>query len=212
MQQTQDAAPAPGAGVESGAGASGTAPPPRDSSFVRAFLASVLGTGLSRVLGAVRDIVVARLLGAGAGSDAFWIAFTVPNVFRRFVADEGLTGAIFVPFGYNERIYQKLDLAKRYDLSFVTVEVLDRSGMLHPNADNEVRFSLTGPGRIVGVGNGDPASLESFQEPRRKAYNGRCQVVICSQERPGRIVLQARAQGLRAARVEIRTTAARSRA
>jgi len=57
-------------------------------------MVSVLGTGLSRVMGAVRDIVVATLFGAGAGSDAFWIAFTVPNTFRRFVADEGLTGAL----------------------------------------------------------------------------------------------------------------------
>ncbi|MBW2253260.1 MAG: murein biosynthesis integral membrane protein MurJ [Deltaproteobacteria bacterium] len=53
-----------------------------------------MGTGLSRVLGAVRDVVIANVLGAGASSDAFWIAFTVPNVFRRFVADEGLTGAL----------------------------------------------------------------------------------------------------------------------
>lgn len=67
---------------------------PKRTSFFRAFMVSVMGTGLSRVLGAVRDIVVATLYGAGAGSDAFWIAFTVPNTFRRFVADEGLTGAI----------------------------------------------------------------------------------------------------------------------
>lgn len=66
----------------------------RQQRFLRAFLASVLGTGLSRVLGAVRDVVVAGWLGAGASSDAFFIAFTVPNVFRRFVADEGLTGAL----------------------------------------------------------------------------------------------------------------------
>ncbi|MFT4626174.1 MAG: putative peptidoglycan lipid II flippase [Myxococcota bacterium] len=66
----------------------------RQNRFLRAFMASVLGTGLSRILGAVRDIVVAGWLGAGASSDAFFIAFTVPNVFRRFVADEGLTGAL----------------------------------------------------------------------------------------------------------------------
>jgi len=49
---------------------------------------------MSRVLGAVRDIVIANVLGAGSSSDAFWVAFTIPNVFRRFVADEGLTGAL----------------------------------------------------------------------------------------------------------------------
>jgi putative peptidoglycan lipid II flippase len=68
--------------------------PSRKQRFFRAFMASVLGTGLSRVLGAVRDVVIAGWLGAGASSDAFFIAFTVPNVFRRFVADEGLTGAL----------------------------------------------------------------------------------------------------------------------
>jgi len=66
----------------------------RRARFVKAFLSSVLGTGLSRIMGAIRDIVVANFLGAGAMSDAFVVAYTVPNVFRRFVADEGLTGAL----------------------------------------------------------------------------------------------------------------------
>lgn len=72
-------------------------PPPERAgrvNFVRAFLASALGTGLSRIMGAARDIAIAGLLGAGVASDAFWIAFVVPNLFRRFVADEGLTGAL----------------------------------------------------------------------------------------------------------------------
>lgn len=67
---------------------------PRRSAFLAAVLASATGTGISRILGAVRDHVVARVLGAGAMSDAFWMAFTIPNTFRRFVADEGLTGAL----------------------------------------------------------------------------------------------------------------------
>lgn len=63
-------------------------------SFLRAFLVSVLGTGLSRVLGLIRDIVINTLLGAGAANDTFQIAWTVPGLFRKFVADEGLTGAL----------------------------------------------------------------------------------------------------------------------
>lgn len=62
--------------------------------FVRAFLASAVATGLSRVLGAARDVAQAAVLGASDLSDAFNIAFTIPNVFRKFVADEGLTGAM----------------------------------------------------------------------------------------------------------------------
>jgi putative peptidoglycan lipid II flippase len=66
---------------------------PRNS-FIGDFLVSAAGTGFSRVLGAVRDMAIAAALGASAASDAFWIAFTIPNVFRHFVADEGLTGAL----------------------------------------------------------------------------------------------------------------------
>ena len=68
--------------------------PDRQKRFLRSFLASVFGTGASRLLGGVRDVVLSNFLGAGKVSDAFFIAFTVPNVFRRFVADEGLTGAL----------------------------------------------------------------------------------------------------------------------
>jgi len=68
--------------------------PPRRVHFIRAFLASALGTGLSRVLGAGRDMAIANMLGASAATDVFVLAFTIPNMFRRFVADEGLSGAL----------------------------------------------------------------------------------------------------------------------
>lgn len=50
----------------------------------------------SRILGFVRDIMIARFLGAGAASDAFFVAFSLPNMFRRFFA-EGAFNAAFVP-------------------------------------------------------------------------------------------------------------------
>ncbi len=55
-----------------------------------------MATGLSRVFGALRDIVIGNILGDGIESDSFWMAFTIPSIFRRFVADEGLTG-VMVP-------------------------------------------------------------------------------------------------------------------
>jgi putative peptidoglycan lipid II flippase len=53
-------------------------------------------TGLSRVTGLIRDIIVAALFGAGFGTDAFFMAFTIPNLLRRFFAEGSLTAA-FVP-------------------------------------------------------------------------------------------------------------------
>lgn len=60
--------------------------------------AGILGsaTMLSRVMGMVRDMVVSRLFGAGLATDAFFAAFQIPNMLRRFFAEGALTAA-FVP-------------------------------------------------------------------------------------------------------------------
>jgi len=62
----------------------------RSSSLVSAF------TMLSRLLGLLRDMVFARVLGAGAGADAFFVAFKIPNFLRRLFA-EGAFAQAFVP-------------------------------------------------------------------------------------------------------------------
>ena len=85
------------------------------------------------------------------------------------------------------------------DLAYVRVEALDAGGHLDPNAAAQVRFSLTGPGRIVAVGSGDPRSLESFQRPERRTFRGRCLVILQSSARPGILRLSARADGLKEA-------------
>ncbi len=53
-------------------------------------------TMISRVLGFVRDMVIARLFGAGMGTDAFFVAFKIPNFLRRLFA-EGAFSQAFVP-------------------------------------------------------------------------------------------------------------------
>lgn len=55
-----------------------------------------LATVLSRILGFVRDILIARALGAGPIADAFLVAFRLPNMFRRVLSEGGLN-APFVP-------------------------------------------------------------------------------------------------------------------
>jgi len=50
--------------------------------------------------------------------------------------------------------------ATREDLAVVTVQLTDKNNRPVPTANQEITFSLSGPGRIIGVGNGDPTSLE----------------------------------------------------
>ncbi|MCH2075871.1 MAG: murein biosynthesis integral membrane protein MurJ [Rhodobacteraceae bacterium] len=64
--------------------------------MIRAFATVGIWTMLSRVLGFVRDIMIAAFLGAGPVAEAFVIAFSLPNMFRRFFA-EGAFNMAFVP-------------------------------------------------------------------------------------------------------------------
>lgn len=69
--------------------------------------AGVLGaaTMLSRIMGMVRDMVTSRLFGAGMATDAFFAAFQIPNMLRRFFAEGALTAA-FVPT-FSETLVQE---------------------------------------------------------------------------------------------------------
>jgi beta-galactosidase len=89
------------------------------------------------------------------------------------------------------------------DLSHVTVEIVDREGRVVPTADNEVVFELRGPGRILGVDNGQTDSHESYQENRRKAFAGRVLALVQSAGRQGEIQLTASAPFLTGASVII---------
>ena len=51
--------------------------------------------------------------------------------------------------------------ADREDIALITVDVTDKNNLHHPTATNEISFSLQGPGKIIGVGNGDPTSHEA---------------------------------------------------
>ena len=90
------------------------------------------------------------------------------------------------------------------DLSFVTVEILDKDGNLCPNAENLVQFEISGKGFIAGVDNGSPISLERFKDNKRKAFYGKCLVVLQNDGRKGKIKLKATSEGLNDAQTTIK--------
>ncbi|CAM4285089.1 beta-galactosidase GalB [Zobellia nedashkovskayae] len=83
------------------------------------------------------------------------------------------------------------------DLSFIEVDITDADGNLIPNADNQVQFTIEGAGSLAAVGNGNPASLESFQDTNIKAFNGKCLLVVKSTEAAGNITISATSNGLK---------------
>jgi len=89
------------------------------------------------------------------------------------------------------------------DLAHVAVEIVDQGGRVVPTADNEVVFELSGPGRILGLDNGQSESHESYQGNRRRAFAGRALALVQSAGRPGEMRLSASAQSLTGASVAI---------
>ena len=93
------------------------------------------------------------------------------------------------------------------DLSFVTVEAVDAQGRPVPNADQEVHFSISGPGVIAAVGNGDGQDPASYQGNRRKLFRGRALVVVRTSKQSGAITLTAKGSGLTDGLTRIQTQA-----
>lgn len=89
------------------------------------------------------------------------------------------------------------------DLSFVTVSIVDVEGNIAPTATNRIDFELSGPGKIAGVDNGDPTSHESFKAKNKKAFYGKCLVIIQSSGTNGEIRLTAKGDGLNAGTLTI---------
>ena len=89
------------------------------------------------------------------------------------------------------------------DLSFITVEIVDKDGNLCPNADNLVNFDVQGAAFIAGVDNGNQTSMESFKAPHRKAFYGKCLVVLQNNGDRGDIQLNAVSEGLEKAMLNI---------
>ena len=75
----------------------------------------------------------------------------------------------------------KIRLTKDYqgkDLCFVCVDVIDANGNLCPWAEDQICFSVSGDAQIIGTDNGCQTSMESFKAPQRKAFFGKCMVVV----------------------------------
>ena len=82
------------------------------------------------------------------------------------------------------------------DVVYADVRVVDEQGVLCPNGDNLIRFSLSGPGLIQCVDNGDLLSGHSYHDNQVNAFHGRCACVVKSLPQSGEIQLAVSADGM----------------
>ncbi len=95
------------------------------------------------------------------------------------------------------------------DAQPVTVQAVDAEGRVVPDANLRVQFELTGPGKIIGLGNGNPNCHEPEKGNSHSLFNGLAQLIIQSQrESSGVISLSASSSGHQDAEVVIKVNAA----
>lgn len=132
-----------------------------------------------------------------------WRVNYAPGELKAIGRNEGVTAAQAVNVTTGVPYQLKLEpdtdqiTADGRDVVVVRVSVLDEFGHTVPNADNEIIFTVEGPGLILGVGNGNPSSHEPDKSNRRRAFNGHCLLLVQTVNQEGMIKIHASSNGLR---------------
>ena len=102
-------------------------------------------------------------------------------------------------------------------LSYITVDVTDANGNLDTTATNNIRFTLTGDGEIVGVDNGDQATVSKYQQAsvltgttsaNINAYAGKALVIVRSTNKAGNFTVKAESDSLTGGEATVTTVSA----
>ncbi len=100
---------------------------------------------------------------------------------------------------------RKVIHANGQDLSYVLIEALDKEGNCHPLANNLIKIEISGNGKNVGVGNGDPQCMSEFKSDTIELFYGKAMLIVQSEKDAGNITVKASAEGLKDADVRIKT-------
>jgi len=93
--------------------------------------------------------------------------------------------------------------ANKTDVVHIEVSVEDSENVILPDANNLIEFEITGPAKLLGVENGDILDLSPHKIKSRKAFKGKCLLLLQSTEDSGTIEIKANSEGLQSATLNI---------
>jgi len=99
--------------------------------------------------------------------------------------------------------------ADMQDTALIAAAIVDSNGRVVPTASNYVQFQVSGPGQIIGVGNGDPSCHEPDKGTGRSAFNGLARVLVSATDKPGTITVTATSSGLKSGSVSVKSSSAK---
>ncbi len=93
--------------------------------------------------------------------------------------------------------------ANRTDVVHIEVIIADSENVMLPDANNLVEFEITGPAKLIGVENGDILDLSPHKVNYRKAFKGKCLLLLQSTSEAGNIEVKATSKGLQSSTLNI---------
>jgi len=114
----------------------------------------------------------------------------------RLVTDSG-------PFALRLTADRALLKAGSVDIAYVTIEVVDKDGVLVQHGEPTISVAAHGAGELLAIGSGNPLSEELYVGSQRKAFHGRLLAIVRTTGQAGEITVQAQAEGLPAAEVQL---------
>ena len=110
------------------------------------------------------------------------------------------------PAGLRLKVDRQALRPDRNDLAYVTLEVLDQSGSMLPDAAVPVRFEISGAGELAGTGTANPKDVRSFRQPNPTTYHGKCLAIVRPTGSTGNVTLRAESAGLAPAWLVLRVS------
>lgn len=93
------------------------------------------------------------------------------------------------------------------DCCQLNVRVVDSKGLMVPTAGNMLTFTVDGPGKVIGVGNGDPSCHEPDKGNQRSAFMGLAAAFVQTGRKAGEVRVKVTSEKLEAGEITLRSVA-----
>jgi hypothetical protein len=93
--------------------------------------------------------------------------------------------------------------ADRQDIAYIFVTLCDEAGNTVYNADNEITCEISGPARLLGMEDSNPANIEDYKDNKQHAFHGKLLIYLQSLDKTGTVTIKLSSPGIQGATVEL---------
>lgn len=144
-----------------------------------------------------------------SGEQLQWDVAYVPGVLKVIAYNQGkqVSEKEYRTAGKASGISVKTDKkelsANSKEVLFLEIDLVDKNGVPVPGASNKLNFKVSGPAVIRGSDNGDPLDLSDYRNNYRRAFRGKCLLVLQSTDQAGQINVEISGEGLKTFQLSI---------